>query len=99
MELFLLEPSAHYTERLIARSFVPETMAALELLNLFLTQPQGMAVVVTEFGGTEGIITMDDIVEEILSDALPRGDVALYIEPLGHGRFLVYVNMRLDVLR
>src|SRR6266550_8167407 len=85
VKLFLLDPSEHYTEKLIAPSFMPETMAALELLKLFLTHPQGMAVVVDEFGGTEGIITMDDIVEEILSDALPRDDVALYIEPLGNG--------------
>src|SRR5438876_1477778 len=98
VKLFLLDPSEHYTEKLIAPSFVPETMAALELLKLFLTHPQGMAVVVDEFGGTEGIITMDDIVEEILSDALPRDDVALYIAPLGHGRFLVSGNARLDDL-
>src|SRR6266478_2250370 len=99
VKLFLLDASEHYTEKLIAPSFVPETMAALELLKLFLTHPQGMAVVVDEFGGTEGIITMDDIVEEILSDALPRGEVALYIEPLGNGRFIVSGNARLDDLR
>src|SRR6266568_4120197 len=98
VKLFLLDASEHYTEKLIAPSFVSETMAALELLKLFLTHPQGMAVVVDEFGGTEGIITMDDIVEEILSDALPRDDVALYIEPLGHGKFLVSGNARLDDL-
>jgi len=97
-KLFLLDPSEHYTEKLIAPSFVSETMRALELLNLFLTRPQGMGVVVDEFGGTEGIITMDDIMEEILSDALPRGDVALYIEPLGNGRFLVSGSARLDDL-
>src|SRR5947208_10854894 len=98
VKMFLLDSSDHYTEKLIAPSFVPETMRALELLKLFLTHPQGMAVVVDEFGGTEGIITMDDIVEEILSDALPRDDVALYIEPLGNGRFLVSGNARLDDL-
>src|SRR5437867_5071557 len=98
VKLFLLDPSEHYTEKLIAPSFVSETMRALELLKLFLTHPQGMAVVVDEFGGTEGIITMDDIVEEILSDAVPRGDVALYIEPLGNGRFLVSGDARLDDL-
>src|SRR5437660_7909137 len=98
VKLFLLDPSEHYTEKLIAPSFVSETMAALELLKLFLTRPQGMGVVVDEFGGTEGIITMEDIVEEILSDAVPRDDVALYIEPLGNGRFLVSGNARLDDL-
>src|SRR5215831_213160 len=98
VKLFLLDPSDHYTEKLIAPSFIPETMRALELLKLFLTRPQGMGVVVDEFGGTEGIITMADIVEDILSDALPREDSALYIEPLGNGKFLVSGNARLDDL-
>jgi CBS domain containing-hemolysin-like protein len=98
VKLFLLDPSEHYTEKLIAPSFVSETMGALELLKLFLTRPQGMGVVVDEFGGTEGIITMEDIVEEILHDVVPRDDVALYIEPLGNGRFLVSGNARLDDL-
>src|SRR5881392_4213484 len=98
VKLFLLDPAEHYTENLIAPSFVPETMLALELLKLFLTHPQGMAVVVDEFGGTEGIITVEEIVEEILSDALPRDDADLYIEPLEHGKFLVSGNARLDDL-
>jgi putative hemolysin len=98
VKLFLLDPSEHYTEKLIAPSFVPETMAALELLKLFLTHPQGMAVVGDEFGGTEGIITIDDIVEEILEEAVPRHEVGLYIEPLGNGKFLVSGNARLDDL-
>ena len=98
VKLFLLDPVEHYTEKLIAPSFVPETMLALDLLKLFLTHPQGMAIVVDEFGGTEGIITMEEIVEEILSDALPRGDVDLYIEPLENDKFLVSGNARLDDL-
>jgi CBS domain containing-hemolysin-like protein len=98
VKLFLLEPPEHYTEKLIAPSFVSETMGALELLKLFLTRPQGMGVVVDEFGGIEGVITMEDIVEEILSDVVPRHDVALYIEPLGNGRFLVSGDARLDDL-
>jgi putative hemolysin len=98
VKMFLLEPSEHYTEKLIAPSFVPETMRALELLKLFLTHAQGLAIVVDEFGGTGGVITMADIVEEILSDAVPRGDVDLYIEPLENGKFLVSGNARLDDL-
>ena len=98
VKLFFLDPSDHYTEKLIAPSFVPETMHALELLKLFLSRPQGMAIVVDEFGGTEGVITMADIVEDILSDALPRQDVDLYIEPLEDGKFLVSGKARLDDL-
>src|SRR5436853_885808 len=100
VKMFLLNPAEHFTEVLIAPSFVPETMRALDLLKLFLTHPQGLAVVVDEFGGTEGIITMSDIVEEILSDAAPPGgDVDLYIEPLENGKFLVSGQARLDDLR
>ena len=100
VKLFLLDPAEHYTEALLAPSFVPETMRALDLLKLFLTHPQSLAIVVDEFGGTEGIITMSDIIEEILSDAAPAGgDVDLYIEPLEDGKFLVSGLARLDDLR
>jgi len=98
VKMFLLNPAEHYTEMLIAPSFVPETMRAIDLLKLFLTHAQGLAIVVDEFGGTEGIITTSDIVEEILSDAVPLGEADLYIEPLEKGKFLVSGNARLDDL-
>src|SRR4029077_266324 len=98
VKMFLLNPVEHYTEMLIAPSFVPETMRAIDLLKLFLTHAQGLATVVDEFGGTEGIITLSDIVEEILSDAVPLGEASLYIEPLEKGKFLVSGNARLDDL-
>ncbi len=93
---FLLDPGEHYTERLLPPSYVPETMKALDLLRGFLSHPQGLAIVVDEFGGTEGIVTLSDIIEEIISDAAPLGDADLYIEPLEDGRFLVSGNARLD---
>ena len=95
---FLLDPSQHYSETLIPPSFVAETMRAMDLLRSFLSHPQGLAIVVDEFGGTEGIITLEDIIEEILSDAAPLGDADLYIEPLEDGRLLVSGNARLDDL-
>jgi len=98
VRLFLLNPSEHYTEALNAPSFVPETMKAMDLLRGFLSHPQGLAIVVDEFGGTEGIVTLSDIIEEIMSDAAPLGDAELYIEPLEDGRFLVNGNARLDDL-
>jgi CBS domain containing-hemolysin-like protein len=60
--------------------------------------PQGLAIVVDEFGGTEGIITLDDIIEQIISDAAPLGDAELYIEPIDECRLLVSGNARLDDL-
>jgi putative hemolysin len=98
VKTFLIDPSEHYTETMIAPSFVPETMRALDLLKLFLTHAQGMAIVVDEFGGTEGIITSSDMVEEILGDAIPGGEVDLYIEQLDERRLLVSGDARLDDL-
>lgn len=95
---FLLDPREHFAETMLPPSFVPETMRALDLLKLFLTHAQGLAIVLDEFGGTEGIITMNDIVEEILGDTTPQKDVDLYIEPLENGRFLVSGDARLDDL-
>ncbi|CAN5545535.1 hemolysin family protein [soil metagenome] len=98
VKTFLLDPREHYTEHLLPVSYVAETMRALDLLRSFLSHPQGLAVVVDEFGGTEGIITLSDIVEEIISDAAPLGQADLYIEPLDDGRLLVSGNARLDDL-
>ena len=95
---FLFDTSLPYTEVIIPPSFVPETMKALDLLRSFLTHRQGLAVIVDEFGGTEGIITLADIVEEIISDAVPSGGQGLYIEDLGDGRLIVNGNARLDDL-
>jgi CBS domain containing-hemolysin-like protein len=95
---FLLDHEEHYTERLEAPSFVPETMRALDLLRSFLTHAQRLAIVVDEFGGTEGVVTFNDIVEEVISDAVPKGDEALYIEEIGIGKWLASGSARLDDL-
>jgi putative hemolysin len=73
-------------------------MKALELLKSFIKHPQGMAVIVDEYGGTEGVVTLSDIVEEVISDAVPSGEQELYIEPLGEGRVIAAGRTRLDDL-
>jgi len=93
---FIFKPDTHYTERLVAPSYVPETMKAIDLLRSFLNHPQGLAIVVDEFGGTEGIVTLADIVEEIISDAVPLAEQELYIESIGDGRLIVNGSARLE---
>ena len=93
---FLLNADTPYTEQLIAPSFVPETMKAIDLLRSFLKHPQGLAIVVDEHGGTEGIVTLADIIEEIISDAVPQAEQGLYIECVADGRLIVNGNARLD---
>ena len=86
----------HYSELMDPPSFVSETMSALDLLRSFLARRQGLAIIVDEYGGTEGIVTLADIIEEIVGDALPTGEEDLYIELLDVDRLLVGGHARLD---
>jgi hypothetical protein len=93
---YLEAGNVHYTEMLSPPSFVPETMRAVDLLRSFLNRPQALAIVLDEHGGTEGVITRADLLEEILGEALPGGDRELYLEPLGDGRLLASGSARIE---
>src|SRR5260370_2823564 len=95
---FLADPSNHYTDNLAAPPFVPETTLTLYLLSAFLKHPQRLAIVIDEFGGTEGVVTLGDILDEILAEVAPRGDEELYLEELGNGAWLASGSVRLDDL-
>lgn len=96
---FLLRPStAHYTERLQPPSFVPETMRALDLLRSFTHHRQHLAILLDEYGGIEGIVTLSDLVEQLLGEEGPGARNELYIERLSGDRVLTAGGARLDDL-
>jgi putative hemolysin len=76
--------------------FVPETKRISQLMRELQQQRSHMAVVIDEFGGTEGIITMEDIIEEIVGEIHDEYDEVLKdIEQAADGSFLV--NARTSV--
>lgn len=70
--------------------FVPETKDLFPLLSEMQTNRQQMAVVVDEYGGTDGLITVEDIVEEIVGEIIDETDSeAPFLTPLADDEWLV----------
>ncbi len=96
----LLHPDSELEDVIDPPSFVPETMNLLQLLTQLQKNTHGMAIVLDEFGGTDGVITVEDILEEIVGDILSEGERE---EPeaqrQGRGRWKVKGSMRLDDFR
>jgi len=80
-------------------SFVPETMPANKLLTLFIQRRRSMAVVVDEFGGTSGMITLEDVIEEIFGEISDEFDVDELIEKqISETEFLFSGRLEIDFI-
>lgn len=75
----MFRSSSEWRSHLREMPFVPETMAAQRLMQMFLQQKKSIGVVVDEFGGTSGIVCLEDIVEEIFGEIEDEHDNSKYI--------------------
>ena len=76
---------------------VPETMSAHKLMKLFMQQKRTIAVVVDEFGGTSGIVSLEDLVEEIFGDIEDEHDNVSYIcKQLGEGEYVLSARLEIE---
>lgn len=79
--------------------YVPETMLAKDVLNALSRKRKSIAVVIDEYGGTSGIITVEDIIEELFGDIEDEHDtVELIEEELGPGHFRFSARLEVDYL-
>lgn len=84
---------------LIMLSYVPETMAANKLLQKFIQGRQGVAVVVDEFGGISGMLTIEDIMEEIFGEIEDEHDIDEFVEKkLGKNQYFFSGRLEIDYL-
>ena len=75
---------------------VPETMNANKLMQLFMQQKRTIAVVVDEFGGTAGIVAMEDLVEQIFGEIEDEHDTQTYVaKSIGNNEYVL--SGRLDI--
>ncbi len=80
-------------------AIVPETMPANKLLKLFVDEKKNIALVVDEFGGTSGMVTIEDVLEEIVGDIEDEHDVNELIEKvIGFNEYILSGRIEIDYL-
>jgi len=95
----LFHKPKHIGEILIPVEIVPETTSAMDLLNKFSKSRRSMALVVDELGGTAGIVTIEDIMEEVLGEIDDEHDTEALTEvQISEKEFLFHARHEIDYL-
>jgi putative hemolysin len=96
---FLINPDCDLDEVIELPNFVPETMSVAKLLKSFRRQEHPVAIVVDEYGGTEGMVTLEDILEEIVGEIEDEFDQSeIMVQKLDARRYLINGKARLDLV-
>jgi CBS domain containing-hemolysin-like protein len=97
-EMFRITTPDHSLKDLIRpMTFVPETMLASRMMQLLLQQKKSLGVVVDEFGGTSGLISLEDIVEEIFGDIEDEHDSVNYVaKKIGNNEYMLSARLEIE---
>lgn len=93
----MFRDAENWRDHILSMPYVPETMAAQKLMQIFLQQKKSLGIVVDEFGGTSGIVSLEDIVEEIFGDIEDEHDSESYIaRKIGEKEYLLSARLEID---
>ena len=93
----LFKQFSDITKHIQQMPYVPETMAARKMMHIFLQQKKSLGVVVDEFGGTSGLVSLEDIVEEIFGDIEDEHDNQKYVaKQLEDGEYLLSARLEIE---
>lgn len=96
-EMFRLRKGDDWTRNIRTMPIVPETMAAQRLMKQFMQKKRSMAVVVDEFGGTSGIVTLEDLMEEVFGEIEDEHDNNKYVaKDLGNNEYLLSARLEIE---
>jgi CBS domain containing-hemolysin-like protein len=98
-QLDLFKNPADLQSILLPIPAVPESMSATDLINKFTKERKSIAWVVDEFGGTAGIVTMEDVLEEIFGEIKDEYDVEEFVEKeVGEDEYIFSGRLEIDYL-
>lgn len=98
-QLDLFKRPATVNEILLPIPTVPESMSATDLMNKFSKERKSIAWVIDEFGGTAGIVTMEDLLEEIFGEIHDEYDIEEFVDKqLANNEFIFSGRMELDLI-
>lgn len=93
----MFSSSENWYSRVRKMPFVPETMSANKLMKIFMQQKKTLGIVIDEFGGTSGIISLEDLVEEIFGDIEDEHDNSNYTAIKVHdNEYILSARLEID---
>lgn len=95
----MFNESDNWQQNITKVSFVPESMQAAELMNELMQQHKSMAVVFDEFGGTSGLVTIEDLVEEIFGEIDDEyDDQSKFVKQYSDNEYVLSGRVEIDTI-